>query len=135
MAAGIASMKKFDEKAVNHINTLGERLREDCNSALQSLGLKIQVIGVGSLSNIIYTDQEVSNALTFAMSYVGAMELQKWVHIELMNRGIYTAKRGEFIISTPMSEREVDTCIQEFKETFELMKQYIAETVPHLVAK
>ena len=134
MAAGIASIRKLDQPAIDRINSLGERLREGCNAALQSLGLKIQVVGVGSLSNIIYTDREVWNAHDFAMSYIGAMELQKWVHLELMNRGIYSAKRGEFIISTPMSEREVDTCIQEFKETFLFMCPYIAETAPHLVA-
>ncbi len=134
MAAGIVSMKKFDEDAVRRINGLGERLRRGCNAALRALGLKVQVIGVGSLSNLIYTDREVRNALDFAMAYIGAMELQKWVHLELMNRGIFTAKRGEFVISTPMSEREVDVCIEEVKGTFLRMLPYIAEKSPYLLA-
>ena len=133
MAAGIASMRKYDEKMVNHINSLGARLREGGNDVFQSLGIKCQLLGIGSLSNIIYTDQEISNATEFAMSYIGCMELQKWVHIELMNRGIYTAKRGEFIISTPMSEQEVDKGIQGLKETFELLKPYIEENASHLL--
>ena len=133
MAAGIASMKKFDEKAVDHINSLGARLREGGNDVFKSLGIKCQIMGTGSLTNIIYTDVEVSNAFDFAMSYIGCMELQKWVHLELMNRGIYTAKRGEFIISTPMSEEEVDKGIAGLKETFELLKPYIEENAAQLV--
>ncbi len=133
MVAGIASMNKFDEEAVRHINSLGERLREGCNAAIRSQGLKMQVIGVGSLSNIIYTDQEVSNAHAFAMAYIGAMELQKWLHLELMNRGLYTAKRGEFIISTPMSEQEIDRCVDEFTGTLEFMRPYISAAAPHLL--
>jgi len=134
MAAGIASMKKFDESAVNHINSLGARLREGGNDVFKSLGIKCQLMGIGSLTNIIYTDEEVSNAFDFAMSYIGCMELQKWAHLELMNRGIYTAKRGEFIISTPMTEKEVDRGIQGLKETFELLKPYIEENAAHLCA-
>ncbi len=133
MAAGIASMKKYDEKMVNHINSLGARMREGGNDVFKSLGIKCQLLGIGSLNNIIYTDQEISNAYDFAMSYIGCMELQKWVHLELMNRGIYTAKRGEFIISTPMSETEVDRGIRGLKETFEFLKPYIEETTAHLV--
>lgn len=133
MAAGIASMKKFDEKAVDHINSLGARLREGGNDVFKSLGIKCQLNGTGSLTNIIYSDAEVSNAFTFAMTYIGCMELQKWVHLELMNRGIYTAKRGEFIISTPMSEQEIDKGIEGLKETFEFLKPYIEENAAHLM--
>ena len=133
MVAGIASMKKYDEAAVDHINSLGARLREGGNDVFKELGIKCQLNGIGSLTNIIYTDQEISNAFDFAMTYMGCMELQKWVHLELINRGIYTAKRGEFIISTPMSEKEVDKGIQGLKETFEFLKPYIEEAAPHLL--
>ena len=133
MTAGIASMKKYDQAAVDHINSLGARLREGGNDVFKELGIKCQLNGIGSLTNILYTDQEVSNAFDFAMTYIGCMELQKWVHLELINRNIYTAKRGEFIISTPMSEKEVDKGIQGLKETFEFLKPYIAEAAPQLL--
>ena len=61
------------------------------------------------------------------------MELQKLVHLELMNRGIYTAKRGEFVVSTPMSEADIDTTIEGLKGTFELLKPYIEENASHLL--
>jgi glutamate-1-semialdehyde aminotransferase len=67
------------------------------------------------------------------MTYIGCMELQKWVHLELINRGIYTAKRGEFVISTPMSEKEVDKGLKGLKETFEFLKPFIEESAPHLL--
>ena len=44
------------------------------------------------------------------------------------------AMRGEFIISTPMDEREVDKGIQGLKDTFEFLKPYMEETTAHLIA-
>lgn len=134
MAAGIASINKLDQKAIDHINALGGRFREGGNDVFKALGLKCHLLGIGSLTNIIYTDAEITNAYQFAMSYIGCMELQKLVHLELMNRGIYTAKRGEFVMSTPMSETDVDKGIEGLKATFELLKPYIEENASHLIS-
>ena len=47
------------------------------------------------------------------------------------NRGIYAAPRGMFIVSTPMTETEIDTAIEAFKGALALLKPYIAEVTPY----
>jgi len=133
MAAGIASMKKYDEVAADHINRLGAYLRNAGNRTFEDLGIKCRLSGTGSLSFITYTDTEVSNATDFIVALVQAEELQKLVHLDLINRGIFTAKRGEFVISTPMTKKEVETGILALRETFEYLKPYIEENAAHLI--
>ncbi len=133
MAAGIASMKKFDQKAVDKINDLGKRMMEGFSGVFKELGLKCQATGIGSQCNINYTDQKISNALDFVMALFPCMELQKLLHLELLNRGIFAACRNEFVISTPMTEKEVDSCVEKVKESFELLMPYIREKTPHLL--
>jgi len=133
MTAGIASMKKFDQKAVDHINGLGKRLADGFTGVFKALGLKCQALRVGSQLNINFTDKELSNALEWVMSLIPCMELQRLVHLELLNRGIYSAKRSEFVISTPMTAKEVDVCVQKVEETFAYLLPYIQAQTPHLL--
>ncbi|HET57898.1 MAG TPA: aspartate aminotransferase family protein [Deltaproteobacteria bacterium] len=133
MAAGIASMKKFDQKAVDHINGLGKRMMDGFTGVFKNLGLRCQATGIGSQCNINYTDKEISNALDFVMALVPCLELQKLLHIELLNQGIFAACRNEFVISTPMTEKDVDLCVRKVKESFELLMPYIREKTPHLL--
>lgn len=133
MVAGIASIKKLDQMAIDHINSLGEKLRNEMNEYFQSAGIKCQFLGMGSLSNLAYTDQVINNTFDFVMAYVTCIELQSLFHLELINRGIFSAKRGEFIISTPMSENEIDICTDQIKQTFDVLRPYIEEKTPHLI--
>lgn len=133
MAAGIASMKKFDQRAVDHINGLGRRMMDGFTGVFKSLGLKCQATGIGSQCNINYTDKKISNVLEFVMALVPCLELQKLLHLELLNRGIFAASRNEFVISTPMTVKEVDMCVQKVKESFEVLMPYIREKTPHLL--
>ncbi len=133
LAAGIASMKKFDQKAVDHINSLGKRMMDGFTGVFRSLGLKCQATGIGSQCNINYTDKELSNVLDFVTALVPCLELQKLLHLELLNRGIFAACRNEFVISTPMTAAEVDSCVQKVKESFEVLMPYIREKAPHLM--
>jgi len=46
---------------------------------------------------------------------------------------MYSAARGQYVISTPMTERDVDGAVEAFGETLELLTSYIAEVTPHLL--
>ena len=47
MAAGLASLKAFDEAENFRINDLGRRLRKGFNQAFQQSGIKGQALGSG----------------------------------------------------------------------------------------
>ncbi|MDH4137254.1 MAG: hypothetical protein OEW09_11145, partial [Anaerolineae bacterium] len=63
-----------------------------------------------------------------------AAELPKLLHLELMNRGVFSAPRGAYNISTPMTEKEVDQALEAFGATLEILKPYATEETPHLIA-
>ncbi len=133
MVAGIATMKKFDRKAVDHINALGKRLADGFTGVFSSIGVKCQALRVGSQLNINFTDKELWNAFDWVMSLIPSMELSRLLHLELMNRGIFSAKRNEFVISTPMTDKQVDLCVKALKEAFEYLLPYMKEKTPHLL--
>ena len=74
------------------------------------------------------------NARDAGRALTGAGELPGLLHLELMNRGIYSAKRGMFVISTPMSEEEIDKSVAAFAGALDMLKPYIADKHPQLVA-
>jgi glutamate-1-semialdehyde 2,1-aminomutase len=133
LAAGIATMKKFDREAVDHVNGLCKKMMDGFTDVFKTLGLRCQATGIGSQCNINFTDKEISSALDWVRTLLPCMELQKLLHLELLNRGIFSASRSEFVISTPMTGKEVDHCVQKVKESFEFLMPYIREKAPHLL--
>jgi glutamate-1-semialdehyde 2,1-aminomutase len=64
---------------------------------------------------------------------IPAWELAGLFHLEMLNRGVFSAPRGMFVLSTPMTESEIDTVIEAFSRTLALLKPYITHTLPHLL--
>ena len=57
MAAGIEAMKMLDRAAIDRLNRLGDKFRQDINEKIfGALGIKAQAFGVGSISIVHYTD-------------------------------------------------------------------------------
>ncbi|MBW2061344.1 MAG: hypothetical protein JRI95_07235 [Deltaproteobacteria bacterium] len=42
--------------------------------------------------------------------------------------------RGMFVISTPMTEKEIDKAVKAFESSLEVLKPYAAEAAPGLIA-
>jgi glutamate-1-semialdehyde 2,1-aminomutase len=135
MAAGLAALKTLDQTAINRINALGERLKKGVNDAFKQNGLRGQVSGVGSLNQVHWHQRPLKNARDSARGLAAAGELPGLVHLEMMNRGIYTARRGMFIISTPMTGAEIDKATAAFAGALDMLKPYIAARLPQLVAE
>jgi len=135
MAAGLAALNALDQPAIDGINRLGDRLRAGFQNAFIKAGLRGQVTGIGSLNQVHWCDTALQNARDAARAMVGAGQLPGLLHLALINRGIYSAKRGMFIISTPMSEVEIDKTVAAFADTLDMLKPYIAARHPQLVAE
>jgi len=135
MAAGLAGLIALDQKAIERINALGERLKENFNGALKRSGLRGQITGIGSLNQIHWHEGPFNNARDSARASAAAGELPGLLHLEMMNRGIYSARRGMFIISTPMTEAEIDKATGAFAGALDMLKPYIAARFPQLMAE
>jgi glutamate-1-semialdehyde 2,1-aminomutase len=133
MAAGLAAMVRYDREAVTRLNRLGDRLKEGFAGALKKAGLKGCVSGIGSLLQIHWQEWEPANATESMVGLTKAGELPRLVHLELMNRGIYSARRGMFALSTPMTEEDIDKAVASFGETLEMLRPYIVDELPHLL--
>ncbi len=132
MAAGLATMKEFGAGQVARINELGQRLRKGLNAAFQSAGVGIRAVGAGSIIRIHWSRGKIRNARDAVAAQEKALDLPKLLHLEMMNRGIFSAPRCQYAISTPMSEKEIDTAIDVMGQSLEVVKRYVQEHTPHL---
>ena len=134
LAAGMAAMTLFDQAAVTRLNQLGDRLRDGFTVALKETGLKGCVSGLGSLLQLHWRDQQPADATDSMVGLTKAGQLPGLVHLEMMNHGVYSAGRGMFALSTPMTPADIDKAVVAFIETLTILKPYIADKLPHLLA-
>jgi glutamate-1-semialdehyde 2,1-aminomutase len=111
MAAGLAALEVLTRDEIARINQLGDRLRRGLRSAIAAAGVAGQITGIGSLTGVHFTANEVRDYRSAAR---GAKDVLHFLHLFLLNHGIYAAPRGDFYVSTPMEERHIDTVIREF---------------------
>jgi len=130
MAAGIAALKDYGEKEVDHVNNLGILFRKECNRVFEEVGIDIWVNGVGSLSNIIFSNNLITEYRGIAKSHE---ELNVLMGLALINRGIFMAPRGMFCTSTPMGESEILRAAAAIKESLQEIMPAIREEAPELI--
>ena len=121
IAAGIASMKLWDQAAVTHINGLGKRVREGIDAALRDAGIPGTTYGYGSMIGWFYTEDELHTYRD-----IHTAQHQKGVQGKLfkhwLNNGILAAARGGLILSTVMTEAEIDHLIEQTSEAFKAIQ-------------
>ncbi len=133
MAAGLATMKEFGADQVARINQLGQRLRKGLNAAFQESGIRIRAVGTGSIIRIHWSDEKIRTARDAVAAQEKALDFPRLLHLEMMNRGIFSAPRCQYAISTPMSENEIDTAVAVMGQSIRVAKSYVEERTPHLI--
>ena len=131
MAAGLAAMQALTRERIAHCNALGNRLADGFRAAFEEAEIQGQVTGLGSLLNVHFVAGPVRNYRDTASA---DQELYRLLHLALLNRGIFAAKRGMFNPSTVMTEADVDQAVIAFKDALLELKPYIEESSPHLLA-
>lgn len=131
MAAGLAAMKDYSEKEVAHVNRLGALFRQECQKTFDQVGLDMRVNGVGSLSNIIFSNNVITEYRGIAKSHE---ELNVLMGLALINKGIFMAPRGMFCTSTPMTDGEIFIAIKAIKDSLVEIMPAIKENAPELLA-
>jgi glutamate-1-semialdehyde 2,1-aminomutase len=132
LAAGLATLEAYDTPDIDRLNSLGDRLRNGFRQAVQQAQVKGHVTGIGSLVNVHWCEKEPRNARDNALAQ--AQELPGLFNLELINRGVFSTHRGLYCLSTPMDEKDVDKVVEAFTGTLELLKPFVAERIPQLIA-
>ncbi len=134
MAAGLAAMRAFTPAEAERVNGLGARLREGFNQAFAQSGIRGQALGAGSLSNLHFTDEPLHEARASLAGMVEAGHISSLVHLGMLRRGVMSASRLMYCVSTAMTETEIDRAVTALHETLSELRPFVEAERPQLVA-
>jgi glutamate-1-semialdehyde 2,1-aminomutase len=123
MAAGVVTMKLFDHAAIEKLELLGARLEKGLKNAIKENNVPMSVNRVGSLLHVHLVPESPHNWLTVAAAYP-IWHLNTMMHLELINRGVFTAPRGTWALCTAMTEADIDLGIKAFAESVAAISPY-----------
>ncbi|HEU5100192.1 MAG TPA: aminotransferase class III-fold pyridoxal phosphate-dependent enzyme [Roseiflexaceae bacterium] len=132
MAAGLASLRLLDQAAIDRINALGASLARGFDDAFAEAGIAGSTTSAGSLVQVHWRTGPIQNMDDVGAGFRTAGDLPLLLHLELMNRGIYAAARGEYNISTAMTADDVARAVDTFSAALHVLKPYVAEAYPAL---
>ena len=116
MVAGTAAMMALGPQDVDHINRLGQAVRDGLNAVIATHELTFTVTGRASLFRI---HPKRPAPRSFRDAYCGPDEVRrlKGVLDGMRQRGVVMASMGLGTISTPMTDAHVHRLIEAFKAT------------------
>jgi glutamate-1-semialdehyde 2,1-aminomutase len=114
MSAGFAGLTRvFTPEASGALNASGDTLRERLNAAFAGRGVAGQVTGCGSMMTVHFVSGEIR---TPAHAAGGNQTARALLHLEMLSRGHYFARRGMINLSLPMGEAEIDGLVAAFDD-------------------
>ena len=132
MAAGLMTMELYDTDEIERLNRMGDKMRKGIDEAFRSRGIQGQATGVGSVIGIHWTEDEIVNAGDVVLAQERSGQLTKLLHLELINRGIFSSSRGLLILSTPMGETEIEQLLTAFGESLDTLQPFVRDCHPQL---
>jgi glutamate-1-semialdehyde 2,1-aminomutase len=112
MAAGLAAMRQMTPEAFARLDALGERARRGLREAFRVAGLPGTVRGEASFVAVAFTDRPFDN---FRQMSLGPAEIQRVfaLHRHLLNHGVMMIPYGLMILSTAMTEADIDFMVEQ----------------------
>lgn len=90
----------------------------------------MQVLGAGSIRNILFTNKEVKQYRDVASAHE---ELNKILYLDLLTRGVFDAERGMFCMSTAMQKEDVAFGVAMLEDALRDMLPVIEIEAPELI--
>jgi glutamate-1-semialdehyde 2,1-aminomutase len=128
--AGLATLMQLDETVIERINRLGESFAAGMRSLFAGLDIKGQVTGFGSLQNIHFSDQPVVDGKS-AQSV--NTDLRHLFYLGMIERGFFSASRALYVMSTPMTQKDVDGALAAAEDILKELKPVIEDVWPELI--
>ncbi len=115
MSAGIAAMTEIlTPAAVTAVNARGDQLRERLNAIVKAAGARMQFTGRGSMMAVHFAHGPIRNE---ADADRGNQDLKELLFFDLLDRGVYIARRGMIVLSLAQDDdafKALETGIEEF---------------------
>jgi len=120
MTAGLEAMKLYDRAAIARLNALADRARAGINRAIAGTGVSACVTGYGSMFRVHMKPQA---PMDYREGYATPAESRRLKAMlqHMMDRGIILINSGSATLSTPMTEAELDTLVDAFRSSFEML--------------
>jgi glutamate-1-semialdehyde 2,1-aminomutase len=122
MAAALATIEELERSSAHqHLFSIGERLRNQLNKCVIDLGFKAQVVGFGSIFQLLFTDKEIRDY----RDTLGAKkeEYEKFQR-GMMEKGIFIIpkpnKRGH--LSVAHTTQDIDYVVESAREILKTLK-------------
>jgi glutamate-1-semialdehyde 2,1-aminomutase len=109
-------------QALDALNRRGDTLRDGMNGVLARNGVDAQVTGIGSLLSLHMTSRPVSSPADLHGVEADAKAL---VFFDLLERGIFLAKRGYMALSVPFDEAACEAMLRAFEGVIEARRQVL----------
>lgn len=124
MSTGYAAMTEIiTPEASLAINARGDKLRERLNAIARAAGAKMQFTGRGSMMATHFCDGSMRNE---ADADRGNQQLLELFYFDLLDRGIYIARRGMIVLSLAQDEpafAKLEAAVEDFVR---LRRRYLA---------
>ncbi len=133
MAAGHAAMAQLDPQVIERLNALGERFRQGVGEVFDRVGIRGQALGFASLSNIHFSDAPLTDARATLAARAESGHINQLLHLAMLQRGVASASRLMYCMSTPMTVGEVDTALEALEDALRALKPGIEREKPNLL--
>lgn len=123
MAAGVAALEKvLTPERVKELNARGDALRERLNEIAARREVPVQVTGIGSIMCIHLHDRPITSPDAAKES---DPRLRALFHLEMLERGLYLARRGFISLSLPLEQEDYDAFAAGFEDVILLLKPHL----------
>ena len=110
MTCGAAGLSKvFTPERADRLFQDGEDLRSKLNAACQAASPCVRFTGCGSVMNVHFHDGPIARPEDLGAEPRGLFKL---FHFDLLEAGVYAARRGQFNLSLPMSEADYEVIVR-----------------------
>ncbi|MFS0902751.1 aspartate aminotransferase family protein [Priestia aryabhattai] len=121
LAAGLATISVLEEDGVMEgLFAQTTSLRNQLEEVYKKHGINMQTVGMGSIFNIILSNQEIKNYRD--MSKVD-MTLRKTIDYELLNLGIYTKPLNRYSMSVVHTDEDIKRTVHAHNEALKRIKK------------
>ena len=109
MVAGLATLEQLTPEAFNRLNGLGERLFTGLRNLFRERGVDAQVVGLGSVFSIYFTDQKAVNYRNIATA---DKDISHCIFLSLLQQGYFLSHiLAMNSISLALDESHIDGLI------------------------
>ena len=133
MAAGFAAMNAYSSSECARINEMADRLRKGFTRAFEQAGIKGQVTGMGSLSNLHFTDEPIHDARDSLTGMIAAGHVSRLLHLTMIRHGVMLASRLMCCVSTAMTDEHIERAITALNESLAEIRPFIENERPALM--